>query len=378
MNRRVRLSPGLRGARPRALIAIAALAGAGVVAAHGIAVIGEFNGPLFGLEFDRSGELLVADASTGIIPVRNGHKGTPISLPGVTAVSSDGPQTIWAVTGAGGIPPNPQADTGQGVHLLTNKGVQKIANLFQYEADANPHPANGVPDSNPYAIHALGSQAALVVDAGGNDLMRVDRWGNIKLLAVFPTEPESSDNIKSLFGCPGSGAGFCFLPPVMDTQAVPTSIAVDHRGYIYVGELKGFPAPAGVSSIWRVSPAANGAICGQSPDCVKIFDGGFTSIIDLAFGPDGLLYVAELDEGSWAAVEILGQPAGGTINACSVRFGFCFEVAEGIEELTAIAFDKKGGLWATRHALIPGEAEVIQVRPGWRRWWWHFAHRFFD
>ena len=71
-----------------------------------------------------------------------------------------------------------------------------------------------------------------------------------------------------------------------------------------------------------------------------MFDGGFTSIIDLAFGPDGLLYVTELDEGSWAAIEIFGTPKGGTINACSVQWGFCYEVADDIPQPTAIAFDR--------------------------------------
>jgi hypothetical protein len=107
---------------------------------------------------------------------------------------------------------------------------------------------------------------------------------------------------------------------------------------------------------------------------VKVFDGGFTSVIDLAFGRDGLLYVTELDEASWAAVEIFGAPTGGTINACSVRKGFCYEVASDVPVPTAITFDKSGALWATRNALTPGGAEVVKVRQGWHKWWWHPRH----
>jgi hypothetical protein len=160
----------------------------------------------------------------------------------------------------------------------------------------------------------------------------------------------------------------------MPGQPVPTSIAVDGKGYIYVGELKGFPAPAGESNIWRVSPNANAAKCGESPQCVKVFDGGFTSIIDMAFGPDGLLYVTELDEKSWAAIEIFGTPGGGTINACNVRSGFCFEVKRGLPETTAIAFDKSGTLWATQRALVPNGGEVVRVRGGQHKWWRHPRH----
>jgi hypothetical protein len=201
---------------------------------------------------------------------------------------------------------------------------------------------------------------ALVADAGANDLLRVDNQGNVTVLAVFPNELVSTANIKKLARCP-SPAPFCGLPPFIPAQPVPTSIAVGPDGYIYVGELKGFPAPAGESNIWRVSPEANGAQCGASADCVKVFDGGFTSIIDMAFADDGKLYVAELDEASWAAVEIFGTPAGGTINACDLSSGTCNEVASGILELTAISFGNDGSLWATRDSLTPGSGEVFQV-----------------
>ena len=92
-----------------------------------------------------------------------------------------------------------------------------------------------------------------------------------------------------------------------------------------------------------------------------MFDGGFTSIIDLAFGKDGKLYVAEMDEASWFAVEVLGGGDGGTINKCNVTTLHCWEVAEEIPILTAITFTNRK-LWATQNALIPGAAEVFRVR----------------
>jgi hypothetical protein len=371
-------------AKPRAAALLAGLALAGTAAATGGSdkVIDGFAGPLFGLTAVGPTQLLVADSSVGTIPVgRNGRPGAPVPLPGVTDMSADpfGTGTLWAVTGAiGGPGVGTENDTGQGVHLIVRGKAQKIANLFAFEQANNPHTAAppNAPDSNPYDIQALGPHAAVLVDAGGNDLLRVDRNGNLKLMAVFPDEVVPTANIKSLAGCPASGASFCSLPDAIPAQPVPTSIAIDKRGYIYVGELKGFPAPSGESNIWRISPNASGARCGSSPDCVKVFDGGFTSIIDLAFGPDGLLYVTELDEGSWAAVEIFGTPHGGTINACSVQKGFCYEVEDDIPVPTAIAFDKTGALWSTRNSLTPGGGEVVKVRNGARKWWWH-PHFFF-
>jgi hypothetical protein len=370
--------------RARVLIASAALAASAAVVASGGSTVEGFGGPLFGLAAGRPNELLLADASLGIIPIRNGRPGKTIPLPGVTDVSLGDSNTLWVLTGAiGGPPTGPQNDTGQGLHVVSHGNVTKVANLFQFEASFNPHtaPPPNAPDSNPYDVQALNRNAALVVDAGGNDLLRIDRWGNIKVLAVFPDEVVPTTNLKTLAGCPPAGEPqpppFCVLPPAIPAQPVPTSIAVDRYGYIYVGELKGFPAPSGESNIWRISPRAHNAQCGMSPDCTKVFDGGFTSIIDLAFGPDGLLYVTELDEGSWAALEIFGTPAGGTISACNVRNGTCKEVAGDLAQPTAIAFDHKGALWSTLHALEPGEGEVVQIRGSKPKWWKHpkfFGH----
>ncbi|MGD8748570.1 MAG: ScyD/ScyE family protein [Balneolaceae bacterium] len=312
-----------------------------------------FASPLFGLATAPNGNILVADAGAGVASI-DGY--ADISLPGVTDISPLGRGSMWASTGAGA---DPEEDTGQGLYRLSQGNNRLIANLFAFE-DANDPDGMGV-DSNPFDVQSLGGKAALVADAGANDLLKVDNRGHIQVLATFPNELVSTTNLKDLLNCSADGNDLCDLPDQIPAQAVPTSIAKDSDGYYYVGELKGFPAPTGASNIWKVSPGASGVVCGSSPDCVKAFDGGFTSIIDLAFGPDGYLYVAELDEQSWFAVEELGGGVGGTINKCDLETGTCTEVATGIPILTAITFDKDGALWATKNALIPGSAEVIKI-----------------
>ena len=56
--------------------------------------------------------------------------------------------------------------------------------------------------------------------------------------------------------------------------------------------------------------------CGESTKCALVLD-GFTSIIDLAFGPDGRLNVAQIDDASWLAMEI-GAGVGGSVHACNL------------------------------------------------------------
>jgi hypothetical protein len=322
----------------------------------GTALAGSFTGPLFGLTTGPNGELLVADTGAGIV-TQDGSATKMPGLPGITDIGVLGKGSVWATrTGTA-----PGADSGQGLYRLSNGKPRLIVNLFAFELANNPQPT-GALESNPFDVQPLaGGDTALVADAAANDLLRVNTEGKVDVLAVFPNAMVSTANIKSLLGCPGSGAPPCGLPPQLSAQPVPTSVAIGPDGWYYVGELKGFPAPTGASRIWRVAPWASWADCGNSPDCQVVFDGGFTSIIDLAFGPDGLLYVVELDESTWFAIEVLGHPTTGTINACDVAAHACVELATGLVAPTAITFGKDGKLWSTEYGVIPPLARVVEI-----------------
>ena len=110
-----------------------------------------------------------------------------------------------------------------------------------------------------------------MTDAGGNDLLKVDHKGRIKVVAVFPTRTVPAPPIPD-------------LPPEIDMQAVPTSVVKGPDGAYYVGQLTGFPFPPGGANVFRVVP-------GKAP---KVYAGGFTNIIDIAFDKRGRLYVLEI------------------------------------------------------------------------------------
>lgn len=318
-----------------------------------------FSGPVFGLSTAPNGDILAADAGAGIVEFTNGKVRLNAALPGVSDVAPIGRGSWWAVQG--GVDGLQGTDVGQAVFRASRGRVHKIANLFDFEVANNPAPPAGVPESNPFDVLALGGGAALVVDAAGNDLLRVDDEGAVDVVAIFTPVLASTDNLKFLLGCPGSGAPPCSLPPAIPAQPVPTSVAVGPDGYYYVGELTGFPAPKNTSRIWRIAPDASWAQC-PGADCQVLFNGGFTSIIDLAFGPDGFLYVVELDENSWFATTLPSQPlAGGTISACDVTVPTCVEVSAGIPLPTAITFGKDGTLWSTEFGPVPGLTRVVKV-----------------
>lgn len=151
-------------------------------------------------------------------------------------------------------------------------GPRAVADLGAYEKKANPDRVSP-PDTNPYGL-AVTRDARYVVDAGGNTLLRVSHRGRVSTVAVFRQR-----TVPAPAGTPGVRAG---TPVPM--QAVPTSVVRGPDGAWYVGELTGFPFPAGQARIYRVVP-------GHRP---TVYATGLTNVIDLAFGPRGRLYALEL------------------------------------------------------------------------------------
>ena len=309
-----------------------------------------YESPIFGATTSGS-TLLVADAGRGVV---NGDTGALVAaLPGISDVAVRSGGGLWATTGAG---ENPEEDTGQGIWRITGGNATLVANLFEYEEKVNPHPETV--DSNPFDVADAGGGMALVADAGGNSLLLVGDGNSpnsnvasrVKLIATLPDELVPTANAKSIFGCPAGPPDICGLPAMIPAQPVATSVAVGPDGAYYVGELKGFPAPIGESRVWRIEPGSRNVRCGESKKCTVVLD-GFTSIIDLAFGPDGRLNVVQIDDASWLAMEF-DQGVGGSVRACNLTTKACQTVASGVPILTTIAY-REQALWGSIWSLIP-------------------------
>ena len=150
------------------------------------------------------------------------------------------------------------------------RGWRQIADVAGFEASANPD--GGAPDSNPQSLLA-GHGGFLVADAGGNSLVRVAPDGRVSTVVTFPGQFVDAPPMMG-------------LPPgtQIPSEAVPTSVVRGPDGAYYVGTLTGFPFAPGSARVFRVVP-------GRAP---TVYAGGFTNIIDLAFGQDGRLYVLEI------------------------------------------------------------------------------------
>ena len=299
-----------------------------------------YESPIFGSTTAGS-SLLVADAGRGVV---NGDSGALVAaLPGISDVAVRSGGGLWAVTGAG---EDPEEDTGQGVWRISGSTATLVANLFEYEEKLNPHPATV--DSNPFDVADVGGGKAVVADAGGNSLLLVgdgnspvERRGQSREARRDASGRARLDGEREVdLRVPQRPAGHLRAAAHDPAQPVATSVAVGPDGAYYVGELKGFPAPTGYSRVWRIEPGSRNVRCGESEKCTLVLD-GFTSIIDLAFGPDGRLNVAQIDDASWLAMEI-GAGVGGSVHACNLATddvaGECDELVDELPILTSITY----------------------------------------
>ncbi len=308
----------------------------------------EFAGPVFGLAAGPGDVLFAADSGAGIVRFQAGVGELVVELPRVTDIAPVRPGRMWAIA-------------GRKLFTVAHGRAHFLAGLGKFERIVNPD--EGEVDSNPFDVTALGTKRALIADAGANAVLIANRRGGLDWIATLPDEVVPTDHIKLLAGCPSGPADICDLPDELPAQGVATSVAIGPDGAYYITELKGFPAPTGRSRIWRIEPDARHVHCDadatDSP-CTVVAD-GFTSIVDLTFGPDGTAYVTEIDEASWAAVEIFqDEVLGGTVNTCDATSWTCTEAATDLTIPMAVAVNDDGPFMVVS-ALVQGETAVVPV-----------------
>lgn len=347
--------PPMRGLT-RAFVTFAMLAGLALLPTAAGADGGyPFPSPAFGMDVAPDGSLLVASTAVGISEIRGGNTSLVAELGGASDVAAIGRGNLLALTSE---PFDPSLEpNAQRLFRISRGNATEVANLYEFEMAYNPDQIwnPGGPESNPFNLAHLNGGKTLVADAAANDILYVDEGGNVDWVAVLTPQAV----------CDGSGpvSPICdFLPPDFLAQPVATSIAVGPDGHWYAGELTGFPGTPGWSRIWRIEQGSRHVVC-PGAACTEVAN-GLTSIVDLEFGPDGTLYVVELDADGWLATEgeLITPAAGGTVRACDVDTGSCPVIAAGLSLPTAVEVDKGGDLWVIENDFIPfGTATVHQL-----------------
>ncbi|HEX8488890.1 MAG TPA: ScyD/ScyE family protein [Propionibacteriaceae bacterium] len=265
------------------------------------------------------GRVYVADGGTGLVSrVVNGRLRTvatgptqPGDVSGLD-LSRNGRYLAYTTT-------TDETHTKTTLEILGPLGKRVSADLAAYEARVNPdrirsygvdNPSqcvrdafedmeNGAPvnytglvDSHPYAVASYGRKW-VVADAGGNDLLWVDRRGRISTAAVLPRQPlRITTAIANSLGLPG-----CVVGVTYHFEAVPTDVELGRDGYLYVSILAGgpeSPALGARSRVYRVDPDT-----GRSTLVGRRLAGA----TNLAVAGNGDIYVAELFAGRISKLE---------------------------------------------------------------------------
>jgi hypothetical protein len=214
---------------------------------------------------------------------------------------------------------------------------QRVSDIAAYEAKNNPdasQPGAEV-DSNPYSVDASQSNRLLVTDAGGNTLLRVRRTGEIRTLAWFP------------FGMTPAPP-FLGLPPGSEIpyQSVPTGVVRGPDGAAHLGQLTGFPFPVGAANVFRVVGA-------ETP---TVQASGFTTVVDVAYGPDGSFYVLQISSDGLAA-----QPPGPG-KLIRIDDGTQTELAAGqLQAPTGVTVARNGDIYVSNQGSSPNDGQVVRI-----------------
>ena len=212
---------------------------------------------------------------------------------------------------------------GTVIQLAPSGGWRVVADISAFEEFANP--AGGVVDSNPYGVLAEPGRS-FVVDAGGNSLLEVAANGAVSLVATFPATAAP--------------------PPFNSADAVPTRVRRGPDGALYVSTLSGAPFLAGSAVIYRLGP-------GNTP---VVYEGGFKTITDFAFAPDGGMYVLQ-----HATSPVFFGGPGALIRVAPG--GARTTITTDLLQPTGVAIGSDGSIYISNRGTFSGTGEVLKITP---------------
>lgn len=226
--------------------------------------------------------------------------------------------TLYALVGQRNALPNGTATKSLLVKIGADGKAETVADLGQYEETNNPD--GTVPDSNPFGLAAGPDGNLYVADAGGNDFLKVTPGGDVSVVKAWKDNP------------------------------VPTGVAFDKSGSMYISFLSGAPFPIGSSRLEKLTGTNT-----------QVVVPNLTMGVDVKIGPDGMAYVLEHS----AEFALAPPPPGMKPNSGRVlRVGpsGLEEVASGLNYPTKMAFGPDGSLYVANNGVhSAGSGEILKL-----------------
>jgi len=251
---------------------------------------------------------------------------------------------------------------------LNTGGLTTLADFAAYEAQNNPDGSDII--SNPYAF-AIKGDNAFVVDGGGNTLYSVGLDGSgIQNVTALPTKLISPDSLEFPTLPEGTvdPTGGAPLPPGYTTgsnglpvsnQSVPTGIVVAPDGSLTVSEYSYFPYPEGEARIFSVNP---------DDLSTEVIADGFTQLTGVAYDPEGNLYALQhINVSEWKAIQqggiITGDISGSVIKIGTDGTRTTIWSGEGLEAASGITYGPDGNLYISNRARLAGTGQIVRINP---------------
>jgi len=236
-------------------------------------------------------------------------------LSGVLYVSSDG---------GGPVHGNPDAPSG--VYKVNEDGtIALVADLSAW-LRANPvktAPGDYDPDADGYRMVADPAAGALwVLEPNSGGVLSVKPDGTVTRIA-----------------------------DLSDGHPVPSAIALDPKGGVFIGTLTAVPFPDGAAKVIHV--AADGTV-------TDVWT-GLTTVTGVAVGPDGTLYAAEMSTNNLTEPPFLNFNTGKVVKQTGPATSE--DVATGLPLPVALGFGPDGGLYVSLPAIGAdgGQGMIVEV-----------------
>ncbi len=175
---------------------------------------------------------------------------------------------------------NPDAGNRYGFRGLSSACTDQLAPLVD---EIGPPTYTGIVDAHPYAVANAPGGGWYVADAAGNDILHVSRHGKVTTYFVFrPQKTTISQEAADGLGLPQ-----CTVGKTYAFEPVPTDVEVKSNGALIVSLLPGGPEDASLGARGAVVRVAGD---GEYANLAR----GFLGATNVAVGPGGRIYVAEL------------------------------------------------------------------------------------
>ena len=250
---------------------------------------------------------------------------------------------------------------------LATGSLTALADFAQYEALNNPDGTDLI--SNPYAFTIKGDNA-YVVDGGGNTIYSVGLDGSgIKNVAAFPQKgiQLTVDQFPTLPEGTVDPTGGAPLPPGY-TKAV-NGLPVSNQSVPTGIAL----APDGSLTVSEYTyfpyPEKEARIFSVGDDLsIKTIYDGFTQLTGVAYDADGSLYALQhINNSEWKEIQqggvITGDISGSVIKIAKDGTRTTIWSGNGLEAASGITVGPDGNLYISNRARLAGAGQIIKIDP---------------